>query len=390
MAVILQEVVGRRHGPRFYPDVSGVARSLGFYPFGPARPEDGVASLALGLGKTIVDGGVSWTLSPRYPRVAPPFASPRELLDSTQTRFWAVNMGEPPAYDPIAETEYLVCGGLEEAEADGVLGPLVSTWDVRSDRLVPGTGPAGPRALDFAPLRLFDEPPLSAAVAGLLQLFTERLGEPVEIEFALTLERRQARLGFLQVRPMGLASEGPPLGADDLAADGVVVASERATGHGRVCGLRDVVFLDPATFERARSRAVAEEVAALNRELLAAGRPYALIGFGRWGSADPWLGVPVDWSQVSGARVIVEAGLPGLGVEMSQGAHFFHNLLAFRVAYLSVPDGGPGRIDWDWLQALPVAGSHPCARHVVAPEPLLVRVDARSGRGIVRKGGPDE
>jgi hypothetical protein len=188
---------------------------------------------------------------------------------------------------------------------------------------------------------------------------------------------------------MGLAAEGAPLGASDLAAEGVVVASERATGHGSIEGLRDVVFLDPAAFDRARSRAIAGEVAALNRRLLAAGRPYVLIGFGRWGSADPWLGVPVDWSEVSGARVIVEAGLPGLGVEMSQGAHFFHNLLAFRVAYLSVPDGGPGRIDWDWLLSLETEAEegHACARHVVVPEPLLVRVDARSGRGIVR-GGP--
>jgi hypothetical protein len=341
--------------------------------------------LALGLGKTIVDGGMSWTLCPRYPRVAPPLASPRDVLDATQTRFWAVNMGEPPAYDPVAETEYLLNAGLEDAEADGVLAPLASTFDAGSDRLVPGTGPAGPRALDFAPIRLFEEPPLAAAVRGLLELFTDRLGEPVEIEFALTLERGKARLGFLQVRPMGLAGEGAPLGPEDLAPAEVVVASERATGHGSIEGLRDIVFLDPAAFERSRSREIAEEVSALNRELLAAGRPYVLVGFGRWGSADPWLGVPVDWSQVSGARVIVEAGLPGLGVEMSQGAHFFHNLLAFRVAYLSVPESGPGRIDWSWLSALPAPRTHRCARHAVAPGPLLVRVDARSGRGIVRR-----
>ena len=385
MAVIVQEVVGRRHGPRFYPDLSAVARSFSFYPLAGTEREEGVVDLALGLGKTIVDGERCWTACPRRPGAVPPFVSARALVGSTQARFWSVNMGPRPPHDPIAEAEYLTRAALSAAEHDGTLSLAASTYDAASDRLRPGTGTAGPRVLDFAPLRLMEPLPFAAAVSGLLDLFRERLGSPVEIELALNWDGDSGRLGFVQVRPMSLGGERLALTDAALAETAVVVASARALGNGTVGPVRDVVYVKRAQFDMKHSRAVARQIADVNARLSAEGRPCVLVGFGRWGSADPWLGIPVAWGQVSAARAIVEAALPGLAVEMSQGAHFFHNLLALHVPYLSVPDDGRSRVDWDWLESLPRAAESDFVCHAVAGGDLMVEVDGWSGRGrIVR------
>ncbi len=389
MAVIVQEVVGRRHGPRYYPDVAGVARSFNYYPAGPARPAEGVVDLALGLGKTIVEGGRTWTYSPAHPRSGPPFNSVEHMLEQTQTEFWAVNMGAPPAYDPVAETEYLVRGDLADAEAEGTLRHIASTYDSGSDRVAPGLRSAGPRVLNFAPLLQFGEWPLNEAVRGLLRLFEERLGSAVEIEFALTFpdERdRPARLGFLQVRPMATSGETVEVGEERLRDPRAVVASTRVMGNGVTEHIRDVVFVKPESFDIRHSRTIAGEVERLNAALTAQARPYLLMGFGRWGSADPWLGIPVTWAQISGARAIVESSLPAGAADMSQGAHFFHNLLSFRVAYFSVTEGEGATIDWPWLRSLPVRSETPFVRHAEAPDPLRVEVDGRCGRGVVLRG----
>lgn len=392
MAVIVQEVVGRRHGPRFYPDVAGVARSYNFYPTPPQRPEEGVVDLALGLGKTIVDGGRAWTYSPAHPMRVPPFNSIEDLLGETQTRFWAVRMDKPPVYDPTAEAEYLVHCDLAAAEADGTLARIASTYDPERDRVVPGTGASGPRVLDFAPLLRYADYPVNDAVRGLLALFAERAGMPVEIEWALTFpeaEGAPARLGFLQVRPMALSDETVEVDDAALADPAAVIASGHALGNGAVGGLADIVFVRRDRFESRHLPAIAAEVEKLNRALVAAGRPYILVGFGRWGSADPWLGAPVSWPQIAGARVIVEAAIPGFHADMSQGAHFFHNLLGFRVLYFSVPEDGGSRIDWDWLEGLPRRSEGQYVCHAEVPTPLTARVDGRRGRGVVVRGAAE-
>jgi hypothetical protein len=395
MAVIVQEVVGHRHGPRFYPEVAGVARSWNFYPTGHAQPADGVLDLALGLGKTIVDGGRAWTCSPAHPRSVPPFNSVDHMIEQTQSEFWAVNMGPPAAYDPTVETEYLVQAGLSEAETDGTLVHLASTYDAASDRVVMGVGDRGPRIVDFAPMLRLAQWPVVEAVRGLLALFAERLGAPVEIEFALTFpvpaspgdpEGRPARLGFLQVRQMLVSSQTVEIGDDELADPRAVVRSEHVMGNGVIEGLRDIVYVKPEVFEARHTQTIAGEVDRLNQALVEEGRPYVLVGFGRWGSADPWLGIPVAWAQIAGARVIVEASLPVMNVDMSQGAHFFHNLLSFRVAYFSVPGLDASGIDWEWLRALPARRETDFVRHVETPGSLLVRVDGRRGRGVVLRG----
>jgi len=385
MAVVIQELVGRRHGDRFYPDISGVARSWNFYPAGPAEPREGVVSLAVGLGKTIVDGGACWSFSPAHPQLPPPVRSARELLDVTQRRFWAVNLGAPPPYDPMAETEFLVQPELAAAEADGTLRYAASTYDVRSDRLAPGLGRAGARVLDFAPTLVWGELPLVPALRRLLAACEEELQAPVEIEFALSLpEGEPARLGFLQVRPLLVSGDEVRVDEDELRAPRTLVASTAALGNGRA-EVRDVVFVDPATFEARLTPAIAAEIEILNRGLVEAGRPYLLIGFGRWGSSDPWLGIPVRFDQVAGARGIVEAALPGMNPEPSQGSHFFHNLQSVSALFFTALPGGPA-VDWSWLAAQQTVAATEHVRHVRTGAPLVLRVDGRTRRGSVTRG----
>ncbi len=384
MAVIVQEVVGRRHGDRFYPDLSGVARSYSFYPLGGARPEEGVVDLAAGLGKTIVDGGLCWSFSPARPRVSPPFASVRELVKSTQNELWAINVGAPPAYDPMAEAEFLVRLGLDEAEEDGTLAHLASTYDPGSDRLWPGLGRQGPRVLDFAPILVHGELPLVPAIKALLAACEAALGAPVEVEFALSLAPGQPpRFGFLQVRPLLVSREAIEISDEAMARADAVISSRHALGNGRR-RLEDALVVAPESFEGRLTPAIALEIEQLNRPLVAAGRPYLLIGFGRWGSSDPWLGIPVRWDQIAGARAIVEAALPQMSPEPSQGSHFFHNLSSFGVLYLTVPANAPRGVDWSYLAGQATVARTEHVRHLRLAPPLEVAVDGRTQRGVAR------
>ncbi len=384
MAVVVQEIIGRRHGPRFYPDLSGVARSWNPYPMGRSKPEDGVVNLALGLGKQIVDGGLSWTYAPNRPAAPPPAAGPADLLRNTQTGFWSVNMGPPPLPDPLREEEFLVRNDLTVAEADGVLELLASTLDAQSGRLRPGVQGDGPRLLDFAPLLQHRLLPLNNVLRRVLAAADAAAGQAVELEFAATLPAKAApRLGLLQMRPMAVAEGEVQVDAEQMTGPQVLLASDHVLGNGERDDLRDIVYLPPETFEAKATRQIAAELDRVNRGLLAERRPYLLLGFGRWGSSDPWLGVPVTWPQIGGARVIVEATLPGMEPELSQGSHFFHNLIGLRVLYLSVPHRGGQGVAWERLRRLPAIHESQLVRHVRCDRPLQVRVDGRRGRGVV-------
>jgi hypothetical protein len=396
MAVLIQEVVGERHGDRFYPECSGVGRSYNFYPFGDARPEDGVVELALGLGKSIVDGEVAWRYSPAHPKAPPPFGSIEERLAGTQLSFWAVNMGRPPEALPMAENEYLVRGDLRDAEQDDTLAGVASTVIPDSGLLVPGTGRAGPRVVDFGPLLSPVDAPFNDAVTRLLEIGERTLGHDVEIEFAWVRAPRDHsqpdRLALLQLRPTLVRREQVAIADAELNGDDVVVATDRALGNGVTRGLRDVIYVRPDRFDPLRTREIAADLGDLNRDLVEKGRPYLLIGFGRWGSSDPSLGIPVDWAQISGAGCIVEATLTGMNMEFSQGSHFFHNITSFGVSYLMVRHQGGHRVDWAWLDAQPAVWERDLVRHVRLARPVRVRVDGRTGRGIVSRteDGEDE
>ena len=390
MAVIIQEVVGDRHDDRFYPRMSGVARSFNYYPSGAAKPTDGVVNLALGLGRQIVDGGLSWGYSPAYPAAPPPFNDLGDRLRSTQTEFWAVNMGPLPLPDPMRETEYLVREDLATAEGDGELDHLVSTYDPGSDRLRMGCVGGGPRVLDFAPVLVAETLPLNGLMRRLFPLAERTAGCPVELEFALDLDHTVAgghRLCLLQMRPMAVPDGDTRVAPVDLTAPGVVVAADRALGNGVRDDVADVVYLKPEAFAAADTPAIALEVEGFNRDLLAAGLPYLLVGFGRWGSSDPWLGVPVDWGQISGARIIVETSIRGMNPDPSQGAHFFHNLIGLGVFYLTASTSG-GAVDWAWLDAQSAVGETAHVRHVRLSAPLDARVDGLAGLGVIERKNP--
>jgi hypothetical protein len=381
MAVILQEVVGTARGERYYPHLSGVARSHNFYPSAGMQSADGVVNLALGLGKTIVEGGVCWTYSPARPQAPPPFGSVGDLLKNSQLEFWAVNLEPPARENPIAETEHLVRARLADADSDGTLELVASTCVAGSDRIVPGTGSPGARIVNFAPLLSFDLLPLNDVVRELLGICERAAGADVEIEFALAVPEGggRARLGFLQVRPMLVSHETVVIDPEELERPDLVLASRHVMGNGSIDGIRDVVYVKRQTFAAAHSRRIAAEIDRTNRRLQERGTPYVLVGFGRWGTSDPWLGTPVTWAQISGARVIVESSLPDLPLDPSQGSHFFHNVVSAGVSYLAIQHHETPGIDWDWLDRQPAREEGEFLRHVELSRPLRIRVDGRNG-----------
>jgi hypothetical protein len=295
-------------------------------------------------------------------------------------------MGTPKEYDPIRETEYLCDCSLAEAEADGTLQYVCSTYDPASDRLHMGASAPGPRLVDFSPVLQGRIAPLNELLEKLLEMTEEEVGEEVEIEFALAFDphrKRESRFGFLQLRPMVVSSRGSRVELGDFDAERVLIYSERAMGNGVLSNLRDVLYVRPETFRAEHTPKIAVEVERFNANLLEEETPYLLIGFGRWGSADPWLGIPVRWPQISGARVIVETTLAEMNPDLSQGSHFFHNMTSLGVLYLSVPDPQRHPIDWKWLQEQAAVREGEHVRHVRLEKSLSVCVDGRSGKGLI-------
>lgn len=386
MAVIIQEVVGVRHGQRFYPHISGVARSYNFYPLGLAKPAEGIVNLALGLGKTIVDDGVAWSYSPGYPQANPPYNSLDDLLAQAQREFWAVNMDLPLEYNPIKENEHIMKFSLEDAENDGILRFIASTYRAQDDKIVYGITESGPRVVDFAPILKFDLIPLNRLLKELLKLCEDTLQKMVEVEFAMTLDEGRgtpARFGFLQVRPMVVSEANVELSLAELMGKNVLAASESALGNGVLGSIQDVVYVKPEKFNVHHSEAVASELEGLNYPLVEEGRPYLLIGFGRWGTSDPQAGIPVNFGQICGAKVIIESALPETSTMLSQGSHFFHNITSFKVFYFSISPSDKYTIDWGWLNGQNAVHDTEFVRHVRLPAPLKIKVDGRTGRGVI-------
>jgi hypothetical protein len=387
MCVIIQEVMGLRHHNRFYPNISGVGRSYNFYPTGKAKPEQGVVDLALGLGKAIVDGGRCWNYSPAFPRAKPPFSSPKEMLNGTQNTFWAVNLGKPPEHDPVRETEYLLKLNLKDADYDNTLRHVASTYDPHSDRIDIGYENSGARLVTFAPILDLEIFPLNQCVRTVLDLCEQALDEKVEIEFAVMFDNalnETVRFGLLQARPMVVSSEIVSVSIDEMKNGKVLAASENVMGNGIIDEIMDIVYVKPESFDAKYTQKIGRELEILNREFHTSGRKYLLIGFGRWGSSDPWLGIPVNWGQINNARVIVEATLPNMYVDLSQGSHFFHNLSSFQVGYFAVRHSGSYSIDWNWLAKHPPETDLEFTRHVKLDTPLVVKLDGRHGRGVIR------
>ena len=386
MAVILQQVVGTGHEGRFYPDFSGVVRSHNFYPVAPMTFADGIAAVALGLGRTVVDGGKCLSFCPRYPRNLLQFSCVEDILANTQTEFCALDLEAGSNGNPghLREARY----GLDVAEADGTLQAVASTYSADNHAVYDGLGRPGSRVVTFAPMLKLGMFPVAPILESLVRAGEEALGNPVEIEFAVRLPRGEevADFGFLQIRPLTLARDHQELTIGDVDPAKLICQSTKVLGNGRIDNLHDVVVVDSQRFERSRSQEVARAVAHFNATLGAENRPYVLIGVGRWGSTDPWLGIPVEWDEISGARAIVEAGFRDFRVTPSQGSHFFQNLTAFQVGYITVnPDAGEGTVDWQWLAEQPQVEEQGCVRHLRFASPLRVVMNSKSSQAVVFK-----
>ncbi|HXV16017.1 MAG TPA: PEP/pyruvate-binding domain-containing protein [Gemmatimonadaceae bacterium] len=390
MAVILQQVVGSEHADRYYPDFSGVARSWNFYPVAPMTSADGIATVALGLGRAVVEGGKALTFCPRAPRQLIQFTSVDDILKNAQSEFWALELNNDhhvTGENALRETRF----GVDIAEQDGTLHLVGSTYSADNNAVYDGLSRKGVRIVSFAPVLKHNLFPLPAVVDCLQKLGEESLGRPVEIEFAVRVSDEPTEpsgFGFLQMRPLVLSRESEEVDIDSVSSDQVICRSSRVLGNGRYTDIRDLIVVDYHRFERGRSQLVAQEITRLNSKLLDQGNPYLLIGVGRWGSNDPWLGIPVTWDQIAGAKVIVEAGFRDLRVTPSQGSHFFQNLTAFQVGYFTVnPDIGEGFIDWEWLNAQPASEERDCVRHLRFASPLKVLIDGKQSVGAIGRPG---
>jgi CheY-like chemotaxis protein len=388
MAVVLQEVVGTAHGERFYPDFSGVVRSRNFYPVSPMNPEDGIAAVALGLGREVVGGGKCLRFSPRYPRNIVQFSSVEDILANSQSEFWALALDSQADNDSVSGLRE-VRFGLDAAESDETLHSVGSTYASENHAIHDGLSRSGPRLVTFAPVLKHGLFPLAKILEELMKIGEDALGRPVEIEFAVRLPHspnEPADFGFLQIRPLVLTRGGEEVLARDVDPSRLVCHSSNVLGNGRVHDLHDVVVVDFHRFERGHSQEVAQSISYFNAKLSARRKPYLLIGVGRWGSDDPWLGIPIAWDQISGARVIVEAGFRDFRVTPSQGSHFFQNLMASQVGYFTVnPDLGEGFVDWQWLASQPAKEEQGCVRHLHFDSQLLTVMNGKTSQGMIFK-----
>ncbi|PKN57545.1 MAG: hypothetical protein CVU56_10485 [Deltaproteobacteria bacterium HGW-Deltaproteobacteria-14] len=380
MAVLIQQVVGRRHDEYVYPDLAGVARSVDFYPMEGTRPEDGVASMALGLGRTVAEGGRCVRFSPALPQRLYQFGSTKDVLQSAQRSFFALGLREGVGVVPL---------DLEAAEKHGTLRAVGSTYSHANDRIYPGVGRAGVRLVTMAGVLGGRILPLPEIIAFALNFAHTAMNGPAEIEFAVNLqagtEAAPHEFAMLQIRPIAMGGAGTT-GSVEGAAETLIVQTDKALGHGRLNEISDVVYIPAETFDRARTQDIATEVGQLNAALRRQGRPYLLIGPGRWGSKDRWLGIPVGWSQINGVRCIVETDLPEVPVTPSQGSHFFQNVTSLGIPYFTVNFGGAaGAVDYAWLDAQEAETRTEFVRHVALAGPIEVVVDSRNHRGVIRK-----
>ncbi len=389
MAVIVQKMIGSAHNDRFYPDFSGVARSHNFYPVAPQKASDGVVSVALGLGKMVVEGGICMRFSPKYPTHNIQFSTPKLSLQNSQQNFYAVALNGSDDGEKDEEDYFVRKYPLKAAEEDGVLYRMGSTYSTENDRVYDGISRKGVRLVTFAPIlknKLF---PLADILNSLLKIGSKGMGTPVEIEFAANCavpNGASNEFGVLQVRPMVLNQEMEYVNLAKIAPDQLICSSNQVMGNGIIKDVFDILFVDWNHFDRSQSRKVAVEVGAFNSMLTAQNRSYLLIGVGRWGTLDPWLGIPVSWDQIAGARVIIESGFKDFDVMPSQGSHFFQNLNSFNIGYFTVSSGSDSSfVDWEWLLNQQAEEAKEFTRLLHFEKPVVVKMNGQQSKGIILK-----
>ncbi|MFO8110665.1 MAG: PEP/pyruvate-binding domain-containing protein [Thermoplasmata archaeon] len=384
MAVILQEVVGKKHGKYFYPTISGVARSYNHYPSGNCEPECGVAYLSIGLGKNIVEGGRSYCFCPAHPK-KPIIGDMEDRIKHSQNTFYSLNLQSIYRMLDMDEETSLVQLNLEDAEKHGVLRCTASTYS--DGGLYPGTAYDGARVIDFSSILIHGMIPLSKAVKLILKVTEIALGYPVEIEFSIEFHGescKEATMYILQMRSMVTKEMQAEVNIGEYEDDEILLYSGNSLGNGVVEDIRHVVYIKPGPFDVSKSRNAAEEIRKINREALKDGIRYLLIGPGRWGSTESWMGIPIQWGDIIGARAIVETQLEGRHIEPSQGSHFFHDLVSSNTGYLIIGKDD-FEIDYGWLNSQKIVQDKEYARHIRLRDPLELRLDGKRGRGIVIK-----
>ena len=385
MAVLIQEVVGKKHDQYFYPTISGVAKSYNYYPSGGCKPEDGIVYLALGLGKAIVDGGCTFCFCPEQPTI-PMFGTPKDFIRHSQRNFYALNLKS--VYRIVNKNEETALSKLDKdvAKDHGVLEKIASTYFVRDDNLSPGVYDEGSIVINFAPIIEYDSIPLAQALKLLLRISEIALGYPVEIEFAVNVgaaESDKAELVILQIRSMLPPGKTHEIIIGEYNQKNDLCYSENALGNGIIEHIQDIVYVK-SSFEMANSARAVTQIRKLNTKLMGEGKPYMLVGPGRWGSADSWLGIPVIWSDIAGAKVIIETPFKERTIDPSQGSHFFHDLISSQVGYLITKED-KGNIDVQWLDSLPSIEDMTDVRHVRVRFELEVKIDGKLGKAVIQK-----
>jgi len=389
MAVIIQKMIGARHHDRFYPEMAGVAKSYNFYPSPPQESSDGIASVALGLGKMVVDGGAAVRFCPKYPLHLPQLSSIADTLENNQHEFFALDMVS--SFDSKTETSDVLTKNfpLATAENDGTLWCVGSTYSPENDAVYDGLSRKGMRLVTFAPVLKSNLLPLASVLDFIVTTGSSGMGTAVEIEFAVNMSvppGRRKEFGILQIRPLVLSREYGELSLEKIRPRDVLCRSSEVLGNGAIVNILDLVVVDLRTFDRSKSHNVALEVGEFNARLVHDGRPYILIGVGRWGTMDPWLGIPVTWDQISGAKAIVETGFKDFIVKPSQGSHFFQNLTAFMIGYFTVnPEARQGFIDWEWLYKQKAVEEKVFTRHLRFTDPLIVKMNGHEHSGVILK-----
>lgn len=385
MAVILQEVVGTQYGDRYYPTMSGVARSLNYYPIGEEKAEEGIVNLALGLGKYIVDGGLTLRVSPYHPNKVLQTSELEMALRETQTQFYALDLKNAGENFSVDDGFNILKLPVKEAEKDGALTYIASTYDPYDMVIRDGIYPGGRKVITFANVLQHDVFPLADILRLVQQYGQGEMRRPVEIEFAAKLNNdRTGTFYLLQIRPIVDCKEMLEEDLASISDEDTLIRSNNSLGHGIMDEMQDIVYVKTDGYSASNNQLIAYDIEKLNDEFLREGKNYILVGPGRWGSSDTWLGIPVKWPHISAARVIVEAGLTNYRVDPSQGTHFFQNLTSFGVGYFTVNAyRNDGVYNQAYLDSLPAVHETKFLRHVHFDRPLIVKMDGKKNLGVV-------
>ena len=390
MSVILQEVAGKTYeGKYYYPTISGVGRSINFYPIYPETPEDSVVTIAYGLGKYIVDGAQALRFCPKYPKKTLQLSTPEITLRDTQKYIYALDLN-PERFIPSTDDGVnLAKLTIREVEKHSGFKHVASTFDYQNNIVRDGLQEDGKKLITFSNILLYNTFPLAEIIQHLMQISQKEMGNPVEIEFAVNLDvekNEPAHFYFLQVRPIVENKEIVHVDIEKINKEETIIMSHSALGNGLIDNLYDVVFVKPKSFNPAKNMEIARELEKINEQFIRENKNYILIGPGRWGSSDPWLGIPVKWAQISAARLIIESGLENYRIDPSQGTHFFQNLTSFRVGYLTInPYINDGYYDVDFLMQEESKFEDEYIKHVCFQKPCITMIDGKTNTGIVFK-----